>query len=46
MMRPAIVLDKLKNRCHKLVVEVVEGVLNMAGVWDNVIPGLLCYKLQ
>lgn len=46
MMRPAVVLDKLKNLCHKLVVRVVKGVLNMADVWDNVVPVLLCYKLQ
>lgn len=46
MMIPAIVLDKLKNRCHKLVVGVVEGALNMADVWGNVVPILLRYKLQ
>lgn len=46
MMRPAIVLDKLKNLCHKLAVEVVEGALNMTDVWYNVVPVLLCYKLQ
>lgn len=39
-MIPALVLDELKkNGCHKLVVGVVEYVLNMADV-------LLCYKVQ
>ncbi len=46
MMIPAIVLDKLKNLCHKLDARAVEGVFNMAAMWDNVVLVLLCYKLQ
>lgn len=46
MMIPAVVLDKLKNLCHKLVVGAVEGALNMADMWENVVTVLSCYKLQ